>query len=136
MTKIKLIDETIIIASEVVLENGIFKITTSEKTVEELAAIFSDKSNTSKITLMTESEIETGYKIGFTSFAGIKYDAKGNKTIELFQPADVTEARLANAEGQVAMLSEQNTVLAEQNTMLTETVDSILTDIIPSLNLV
>lgn len=50
MTKIKLVDGTIINANDVILENGIFKITTSENTVEELAAIFSDKSNTSKIT--------------------------------------------------------------------------------------
>ena len=136
MTKIKLVDGTIINASEVELINGVFKITTSEHTVEELAELFSNKENTSKIVLLTESEKESGYKVGFTSFAGIRYDAEGNKTIELFQPADVTEARLANAEGQVAMLSAQNTVLTEQNAMLTETVDSILTDIIPSLSLV
>lgn len=98
MTKIKLTNNTIINADSVELNNGILSITTKEHTVEELAALFSDKENTSLITLMTESGIESGYKAGFTSFAGINYDADGVKTVELFQPKDVTEARLANVE--------------------------------------
>ena len=99
MTKIKLVDGTIIDAVEVVLESGILKISTLEKTVEELAEIFSNKDNTSLIVLMTQSGLESGYKVGFTSFAGIDYDSEGLKTVELFQPVDVTEARLSNAEG-------------------------------------
>lgn len=99
MTKIKLVDGTIIDAVEVVLESGILKISTLEKTVEELAEIFSNKDNTSLIVLMTPSGLESGYKVGFTSFAGIDYDSEGVKTVELFQPVDVTEARLSNAEG-------------------------------------
>ena len=99
MTKIKLVDGTVINADSVELVNCALKITTAEKTVEELAEIFSNKENTSKITLMTPSEIETGYKIGFTSFSGINYDAEGVKTVELFQPVDVTEARISGAEG-------------------------------------
>jgi hypothetical protein len=98
MTKIKLVNGTVINADSVELTNGILKITTTELTVEELATLFSDKENTSLITLMTVSGIETGYKAGFTSFAGINYDADGVKTVELFQPKDVTEARLANVE--------------------------------------
>ena len=46
---------------------------------------------------MTEGGVETGYKAGFTSFAGINY-VDGAKTVELFQPKDVTEARLSNVE--------------------------------------
>lgn len=99
MTKIKLSDETIIDAVSVELIGGALKISTNELTVEELAEIFSNKENTSLIILMTESEIETGYKTGFTSFAGIDYDSEGLKTVKLFQPVDVTEARVANAEG-------------------------------------
>ena len=99
MTKIKLADGTIINADSIELVNGALKITTSEKTVEELAEIFSDKTKTSLITLMTPSEKETGYKKGFTSFSGINYDADGVKTVELFQPVDVTEARISGAEG-------------------------------------
>lgn len=99
MTKIKLVDGTVIDANSIELVNGALKITTVEKTVEELAEIFSDKNNTSLIVLMTPSGKETGFKEGFTSFAGITYDSEGVKTIELFQPADVTEARLSNAEG-------------------------------------
>lgn len=98
MTKIKLTNNIIINADNVDLTNGILRITTKESTVEELATIFSDKSNTNHIILMTESGLETGYKTGFTSFAGINYDANGTKTIELFQPKDVTEARLSNVE--------------------------------------
>ena len=98
MTKIKLTNGAVINADSVDLTNGILRITTSELTVEELAALFSDKSNTSRITLMTEGGVETGYKAGFTSFAGINYDADGAKTVELFQPKDVTEARLSNVE--------------------------------------
>lgn len=98
MTKIKLTNGTVINADSIELVNGTLRITTSEHTVEELAALFSDKSNTSRITLMTEGGVETGYKAGFTSFAGINYGADGSKTVELFQPKDVTEARLSNVE--------------------------------------
>ena len=119
MTKIKLSNGTTINANSVELVNGILKITTAEKTVEELAEIFSNKENTSKITLMTASEIETGYKTGFTSFVGINYDSEGIKTVELFQPKDVTEKRLADAEGAVALVNED---IAE----LSSTVDALL----------
>ena len=105
MTKIKLVDGTIINASNVEVVNGTLKITTTENTVEVLHKIFSDKSKTNLITLMTESEIETGYKAGFTSFAGITYDSEGNKTVELFQPKDVTESRLSNVEGNTERLA-------------------------------
>lgn len=98
MTKIKLTNGTVINADSIDLSNGVLRITTSEFTVEELATLFSDKNNTNHITLMTESGLESGYKTGFTSFAGINYDANGTKTIELFQPKDVTEARLSNVE--------------------------------------
>lgn len=98
MTKIKLVNGTIINADSVELVNGVLNILTTEKTVEELHEIFADKSNTSVIVLMTESEIEIGYKIGFTSLAGIRYVDRV-KTVELIQPVDMTEARIANAEG-------------------------------------
>ena len=107
MTKIKLTDGTIINASTVEVINGTLKITTAEHTVEELAELFGDKAKTSYITLMTESGIESGYKTGFTSFAGINYDAEGNKTVELFQPKDVTEARISNIEATTAKVSEE-----------------------------
>lgn len=118
MTKIKLSDGTIINAESVELVNGALKVTTAEKTVEELAEIFSDKTKTSLITLMTESEKETGYKTGFTSFAGINYGADGVKTVELFQPADVTELRISGAEG----MAKQ--AIAEANEA-TETVNAV-----------
>lgn len=104
MTKIKLVDGTIINASKVEMSHGgALHITTAEHTVEELAEIFANESNTNLITLMTESEKECGYRIGFTSFSGINYDTDGNKTVELFQPANVTEARIANAEATANM---------------------------------
>ena len=147
MTKIKLTNGTIINASDVVVVNGTLKITTTDSTVEKLAKLFSNKENTSLITLMTETEVECGYKTGFTSFSGITYDANGVKTVELFQPVDVTEKRIADAEGKAAMatnkaneankkvatLEEKNAVLEVQNEILASTVDSILTDVIPSL---
>jgi hypothetical protein len=98
MTKIKLTNGTVINADSVELTNGILKITTKELTVEELATLFSNKENTSLITLMTVGGTESGFKTGFTSFAGINYGADGIKTVELFQPKDVTEARLSNVE--------------------------------------
>ena len=98
MTKIKLVNGTIINADNVELVNGVLNISTTEKTVEELHEIFADKSNTSVIILMTESEVEIGYKTGFTSLAGIRY-LDGVKTVELIRPVDMTEARIANAEG-------------------------------------
>lgn len=99
MRKIKLLDGTTIEITETSLVNGTLKISTNEKTVEELAELFSNKENTSCITVTTRNGKEIGYKIGFTSFAGINYDENGTKTVELFQPVDVTEARIANAEG-------------------------------------
>lgn len=99
MTKVKLVNGAIINALEVKIENGFLKITTEENTVEELAELFADKENTNLITLMTETEIESGFKVGFTSFVGIEYDANGVKTIELMQPIDTTEARISYIEG-------------------------------------
>lgn len=99
MTKIKLVDGAIINAETVEIVNGVLEISTKDHTAEELAEIFSEKGKTNLITLMTESEIESGYQKGFTSFAGIRYGADGMKTVQLFQPADVTEARISNAEG-------------------------------------
>ena len=97
MTKIRLVNGTIINADAIDLTNGILRITTAELTVEELATLFSDKDNTNHIVLMTENGSESGYKAGFTSFAGINY-VDGVKTVELFQPKDVTEARLSSVE--------------------------------------
>lgn len=141
MTKIKLVNGTIINASSVELVNGVLKITTIELTVEELAALFENKDNTNYITLLTESGEESGFKTGFTSFAGIIYDADGTKTIELFQPKDAIEARLSVVEGNAnsAIAAAENasikaSELEEQNLELASTVDSILTDIIPNLN--
>lgn len=140
MAIIKLVDGTLISASKVELVNGVLQITTSDLTVEELAALFKDKSKTNLITLLTESGKESGFKEGFTSFAGINYDTEGNKTVELFQPADVTEARISNAESTANLAnataesaSAKTTALAEQNVELAATVDSILTDVIPGL---
>lgn len=107
MTKIKLTNGTIINASTVEVVNGTLKITTTENTVEGLAGLFSDSANTNYIALLTEGGKECGYKTGFTSFAGINYDAEGNKTVELFQPKDVTEARIANAEAAANMVNEK-----------------------------
>lgn len=121
MTKIKLTNGTVINADNVELINGIFKITTSDLTVEELATLFGDKSNTSCIVLMTESGIESGYKSGFTSFAGINYGPDGAKTVELFQPKDVTEARISNAEATANSVATSVTDLELAMTELYET---------------
>lgn len=107
MTKIKLVDGSIINASGVELINGALQISTTDLTVEELAELFSNKDNTNYIELLTENGEKCGYKTGFTSFSGITYDADGVKTVELFQPVDVTEARLANVEGAVNSANAQ-----------------------------
>lgn len=140
MTKVKLVNGIVLNAVSVELVNGVLKIATTDHTVEELAAMFADKSNTSLITLLTENEVESGFKTGFTSFAGITYGADGVKTVELYQPADVTEARLSNAEGAAnaanataGAANEKAAALEEQNAVLAATVDSILTEIIPSV---
>lgn len=116
MTKIKLVDGTVINAVSVELANGTLKIAVTEFTVEELDKLFSNKENTSLITLMTESGVESGYKKGFTSFAGIRYDADGLKTVELFQPKDITEARLSNAEASANLANEKAKALEEELT--------------------
>ena len=140
MDKIKLLNGTIINIIDIQMVNGVLKIVTPDSTVEELAELFSNKEYTSHIVIMTEADVECGYKTGFTSFAGINYDADGIKTVELFQPADVTEKRISDAEGKAAQATntaneanEKTTVLEEQNAVLASTLDSILTDVIPSL---
>lgn len=119
MTKVRLADGTIVNASSVELVSGVLKITATDYTVEYLAALFSDKSKTSLITLLTESEKESGYKTGFTSFAGIAYSPEGVKTVELYQPADVTEARISNVEGAAnAAMEETEEVKTLVNALL------------------
>ena len=120
MTNVKLVNGAIINALEVKMENGFLKITTEENTVEELAELFADKENTNLITLMTETEIESGFKVGFTSFVGIKYDANGVKTVSLMQPSDVTEARLSNAEGLANQSIAKATALEERVVVVEE----------------
>ena len=134
MTKIKLVDGTVLNASSVELVNGILKITTAESTVEELAMLFGDKNNTNHIELLTAKGVKSGYKNGFTSFAGIMYDTDGNKTVELFQPVDATEARISNMEGVANSAVAAANTANDKAAILEETLDSILTDIIPSLS--
>lgn len=99
MDKIKLANGTVMSVSNIDSSDRTLKISTTDFTVEELAEMFSNKENTNYIVIMTESEKETGFKIGFTSFAGINYDNNGVKTIELFQPIDDMEARVSTIEG-------------------------------------
>lgn len=122
MTKIKLTNGIIINADSIDLTNGVLRITTSEFTVEELATLFSDKNNTNHIVLMTENGSESGYKSGFTSFAGIQYNPDGSKTVELFQPRDVTEARLSNVE---AMASSTSNSVTDVELAMTELYEMI-----------
>lgn len=112
MTKIKLSDGTIINASTVEVVNGVLKITTSEHTVEELAELFSDKEKTAKITLLTESGVESGYKEGFTNFAGIYYTADGEKTVELLY-SDPIDTRISCAEAAAEQASEKASEVEE-----------------------
>ena len=154
MTIIKLVDGTTINATDVELAYGILKITTEDHTVEELAAIFSDKQKTSHIKLLTVAGVESGFQDGFTSFAGIQYTADGIKTVALFQPIDDLERRVATAEGVAAgaattaegaataaegavavanTATEKTMTLDEQMVVLASTLDSVLTDVIPSL---
>ena len=120
MTKIKLVNGVVINAEEVKIENGILKITTVENTVEELAEMFANKENTNLITFLTETEIESGFRVGFTSFLGINYDADGVKTVELAQPIDVNEARISNAEGLANQSLAKATELEEKVVVLEE----------------
>lgn len=133
MGKIKLVDGTELNVTNVELVRGALKISTAELTVEELATMFSDKSNTNRIALLTDSGAECGYKTGFTSFAGINYDTEGVKTVELFQPVDITEARLSRAEAAANEVSEQVSSVSEETTMLIETLEMLMLDIIPNL---
>ena len=115
MRKIKLVDGTIIEILEKSLINGILKISTKEKTVEELAELFSNKENTNYIATLSRNDVEIGFNKGFTSFAGITYDTDGIKTVELFQPKDVTEARISNLEG--VTNETKNTVASVETSM-------------------
>ena len=140
MEKIKLSDGTLINITDIEVVHGTLKISTPDHTVEELVALFSDKQKTSLIMILTAANVECGQKIGFTSFAGIRYDADGLKTVELFQPVDDLERRVAIAEGvadgaaSVAnTATEKAMTLDEQMIVLASTLDSVLTDVIPSL---
>lgn len=63
------------------------------------------------------------------------YNADETKTVELYQPADATEARISNAEGAANAANAAAATVEEQNAVLAATVDSILTDIIPALSM-
>lgn len=126
MTKVKLVDGTILNAESVELVKGVLEISTTEKTVEELAEMFSNKENTNVITLMTESEIESGIQLGFTSFAGIGYEPDGTKTVKMFQPADVTEARISNAEAAANLANKNANQTATENAELEAVIDALL----------
>lgn len=115
MRKIRLVNGTIIEITEKSLINGILKISTKEKTVEELAELFSNKENTNYIAILSRNDVEIGFNKGFTSFAGITYDTDGIKTVELFQPKDVTEARISNLEG--VTNETKNTVASVETSM-------------------
>lgn len=141
MQKIKLTSGTILTATFMELADGILSMSFADKTVEELAILFNDKSNTSRIMILTDEEEEVGFEAGFTSFAGITYDGNGVKTVRLFQPADATEVRISQAESAanaaIEAAQKANAATKELETLnatLTETLDSILTDIIPSLS--
>lgn len=123
MEKIKLADGTMVNISNIDFVNGILKISTPDSTVEELAEMFSNKSNTNLITIMARNGKVCGYKSGFTSFAGITYDADGTKTIELFQPMDTTEARISNAE---SMANQVNNGLTDVELAITELYELML----------
>lgn len=99
MTKVKLVNGTIINAESVELVNGVLRIATTELSVEELASLFSNDAITNCITLMTESGKDFGYKTGFTSFAGIQYLADGVKVIEMFQPIDEMAKQISTLTG-------------------------------------
>ena len=101
MEKIKLSDGTIINISEIDLVNGVLNISTYEHTVEELVEMFSNKEKTNLIIVMSDTGVENGRKLGFTSFGGIHYGANGLKTVELFQPVSDLEHRVAEAEGKI-----------------------------------
>ena len=128
MTKVKLVNGAIINALEVKMENGFLKITTEENTVEELADLFSDKEKTNLITLMTEAGTECGFKVGFTSFVGIEYDANGVKTVAMIQPADVTETRISNAEGTINLVNEEVSELESTVNALLGTESEVVTN--------
>lgn len=97
MTKIKLIDGTVIDSISVEVTKGILKITTNDFTPEQLAAFFGNSENTSIIKIMTESEIESGAIAGFTSFVGVIYNEDKTKTVGLVQPVNSTESMISDA---------------------------------------
>ena len=133
MDKIKLVDGTILSAESIELINGVLKISTRDNTIDGLIELFSNSANTHTIVILTEDEVECERKIGFTSFAGIRYNADGLMTVEMFQPKDELELRVASAEATANLATSKITEVEEQNEILSITVDSILTEIIPSL---
>lgn len=134
MEKVKLTSGLTLDIDNIYIVDGTLEIVFAPQlthTVEELVEIFSDKSATSHIVILTESGKESGFKTGFTSFAGIRYTADGYTIVELFQPKDVTEQRISKAEGAahaaenaaesvVYETSKQYAQLEEQNAMLIE----------------
>ena len=133
MDKVKLVDGTLLSAESIELINGVLKISTRDNTVDGLVGLFSDPANTHTIVILTNDDVECERKIGFTSFAGIHYSADGLMTVEMFQPTDDMELRVASAEAAASAANSTAEVLVEQTEILAITLDSILTDIIPSL---
>ena len=155
MTKVKLVNGTIFSADKVEIVNGTLQITViDDVSVEDLADAFSDKYNTCHITLLTESGKESGFKVGFTSFEGIMFNADCSKTVQMFQPKDVTEERISHAEGlaieaskasiaaynssedakvEASYASDKADAAIDRNEVLAETLDNLLTEVIPGM---
>ena len=125
MSKIRLVDGTEITITNIELVKGNLNISTTELTVEELHSIFWNKENTSVIILLTDNGVETGYKTGFTSFAGITFDTEGVKTVILFQPKDTIEARLSDAEGRVAVTETKVSDAQEELSQVENSITSL-----------
>ena len=126
MIRVRVADGTVINAERVELVNGALNIVTKDHTVEELAGVFGNSENTGLITFLTESGAESGFKTGFTSFSGITYDAEGCKTVELFQPVDLTERKVATAMGIATRASEDVKASKESINGLDRTLNTLL----------
>lgn len=124
--KIKLIDGTIHNVDRAEIVDGRLEIDISDKTAEEVQALFSTPGNLSKIELLTDAEDLFGELPGWTTYGGVMLNGD-TKTAILTKPVDQTEERIAAvetaaleaktaAESQVAEIEQIKKEIAEGGT--------------------
>ena len=122
----------LVIQSADIRGDGSLLIKTISATEEELRTIFSDSFRTQKMTVKERESTIAEYE-SYTDFnAVVKYTA-GILGVTLYKVGSTPQERLAILEAENAKLKEKADALSAENVELSATIDSVLTEVIPTL---